>query len=201
MGGPLLQALLNRAGKLFLLVVFAMFLVQTASSHAQDYYRPKSENAALALSLFGTILPVGTGIMLEMDDTKEPDFPFWLAAGGLVVGPSLGYFYGGVERRAWKGIALRTMVACGTLFIVALIPDGVSVKGHFNSVRREESSSDVILLAVGFGVVTISALTDIFSVSNQVRKRNQKLWYGDFVVLPAYFPKYQATGLQLQILF
>ncbi len=196
-----MQPLSNRAGKFFFLIVLGMLVIQTTPSCAQDYYKPKSENAALALSLFGTILPVGTGIMLELDNDRESDVPFWLATGGLVVGPSFGYFYGGVERRAWKGIAFRTMVTCGTLFIVALIPDGVSIKQHFNSVRRDESSSDVILLAIGYGVVAISALTDISSVSNHVKKRNQKPWYGNFAVLPQYFPRHKATGLQLQIVF
>lgn len=191
----------NRDKKIFFLGVFSLLLFQLTPSFAQNYYHPKSENAAFALSLFGTALPVGSAILLDMDDTKESDFPFYLAVGGLVVGPSLGYFYGGVERRAWKGIALRTMVACGTLFVVALIPDGISTRGHFSSKRNEDSSSDVVLLIIGSGVVAISALTDIFSVSGHVKRRNQKLWYGNFAVLPTYFPKHQTPGLQLQIVF
>ncbi len=195
------KTLSNRAGKLLFFAALELLVIQTTPSNAQDYYKPKSENAALALSLFGTILPVGTGIMLEMDNNRESDVPFWLAAGGLVVGPSLGYFHGGVERRAWKGLALRSTVAFATLFIVAMTQDGITVQGNVGRGNQGVSSADVVLLFIGSSAVALSALDDIFSVSDHVKKRNQKLFYGDFTLLPTYFPQHKAGGLVLHASF
>ncbi|HEU4436438.1 MAG TPA: hypothetical protein VFR89_03160, partial [candidate division Zixibacteria bacterium] len=136
--------------KIFLLGLFSLLLFQVTPSFAQNYYHAKSENAAFALSLFGTALPLGSAILLDMDDTREESsLPFWLATGGLVIGPSLGYFYGGVGRHAWKGMAIRSSVALVTIYFVAITQDGITVQGHVSRGNQGLSSADVMFVFLG----------------------------------------------------
>ena len=42
-------------------------------------------------------------------ERRDRALGFTAFAGGLVVGPSLGYFYAGQSGRAWQGVGLRAL--------------------------------------------------------------------------------------------
>lgn len=135
----------------------------------------KSENTALAYSLTGTLMPIGTII---------------LAGPGLIVGPSLGYFYAGMPGRAWSGIGLRILGVGGmaSSFIICGWDCGPGQSGY--------NEAWAVFLASA-GIVTVSAVYDIATVKAAVRKRNDSFMKLADTVTPVYFAESRAFGVKL----
>ncbi|MCI0330816.1 MAG: hypothetical protein L0196_07680 [candidate division Zixibacteria bacterium] len=173
------------------------FIVQTAPTIAQDYYNPKSEKAAEVLSFFGTAVPVAFGVW-QVSRESNNDYGSFVAAGGLILGPAAGYFYADMPRRGLIGMGIRTILFTGTLITAAAVDNSTSLK-HFD--RTKEAGEVLTVLVVGTSAVALAALVDILSVREAVKKQNQKLYYCDFTLLPAYFTQHQAGSLQLRLAF
>ncbi|MCI0330501.1 MAG: hypothetical protein L0196_06055 [candidate division Zixibacteria bacterium] len=140
-----------------------------------DALNLKSETKAFNWSLWGTLAPSATLILLPV---------------GLWVGPSMGYFYGGMSGRGWIGIGIRTagMAAAVPAFISGwdgLNPDGAA----------QALATGGALLFWG------SAIYDIATVKSAVRKHNRSLQEKALTITPAYFAQHGAPGLKVQVQF
>lgn len=139
----------------------------------------KSESKAFGLSFWYTVIPTATLI----------GSPF-----GLIAGPSMGYFYGGMPGRAWTGIGLRTVGLGGMVLAFGLT--------YANDPEEGIESGLVAIGLVGGGVITVfSIFHDIATVKKAVRKRNAKLQETGWLLAPKYFAKHKAHGLELQLRF
>ncbi|HEX9917424.1 MAG TPA: hypothetical protein VGB16_06765 [candidate division Zixibacteria bacterium] len=179
----------------------------------QTRFKLKSENVGLCYSLLGTFVPIGTGILIWILDEpyyvehdrpdryggdwlekKDPSrvIPVALIASGLIVGPSMGYFYAGESWRGFKGVAIRLGTGGITVLCMALCYD-----------------SDLDNYATLFGgigfissiVFLIDVIYDIAKVKSTVRKHNLALHKTALILAPRYFVDSKACGVGLQIKF
>jgi hypothetical protein len=139
---------------------------------------PKSESTALGWSLWGTLVPLPT---------------LYLTVPGLIVGPSLGYFYAGMSGRALIGIGIRTVAVGG---IIAVLGIGLS--------DNIDSEDEPYIAALGFGsilLLVVDVVHDISVVKSHVRKRNAKLQESGWRISPQYFSESQTVGLNISYSF
>lgn len=173
-----------------------------------------SERSATRLSALGTVIPVGLGIVLAATASghdeyyvdwngtpsyrrSDPDrLPTILLTGsGLIIGPSLGYFYAGRPGRAFLGIGFRTAVGFGSLI------------GAFATCGWDcgpgDGAYDAAWGIIGAGTVLMagSAIYDIAKVGRAVRAQNLKRDKLKLSVLPEYYPGSKALGLRAKITF
>ncbi len=187
---------LNRVVRLYLLVAL-LFLSNRILTQAQYRYERKSEDAAAALSFFGTALPVASGIWLGSKDYVSDRVAFSLIAGGLLIGPSFGYCYAGLYKRALLGVGVRTFIIGGTLLAEELREqkkkncswEGCGIEGP----------STIVL--IGSGVFLVATLADLMYVTEAVKKRNRALQESGWMLMPKYFAKHETAGLELQFRF
>jgi hypothetical protein len=173
----------------------------TATAGAQEMkdnsldLRLKSESTALKYSLYGTLVPIGTGLAIH-DITGAR-----LIVIGALIGPSLGYFYGGEPRRAMIGIGVR--VGIGAVTVVAAIAVGdAAAKSDPGSFAGTGEAMGV--LAVGSIIVIIHAIHDITKVKSVVAKHNLEFIRQNqtsVTLVPKYFVASSAIGLELQATF
>ena len=177
-------------------VVVAVIL---ACSPALMQGQRASESVALGRSLLGTIVPMGVGLAIVA--SARNDSPYGSAeagaigfvsfAGGLVVGPSLGYFYAGQPGRAWRGVGLRAL-GVGALIAAA----AASWDCHRHAC---ESLGPAVL--VGSAVTLGSAIYDIATVRGAVRRHNREAQRVSVRVAPTYSSQRRAAGVSVQLTF
>ena len=151
----------------------------------------KSENAALALSALGTLIPVALGVA-TVGASEGPDgslLPGIMIISGILVGPSLGYFYGGLP---WRGLASIGLRVGGTVAVGAAIAI---------SWDNPDNSSAEMLAWSGAALLVGSMVYDIASVKRTIRKHNRSLGGKALIVTPAYFAISGAPGIRMQIKF
>ncbi|MDH4197995.1 MAG: hypothetical protein OEW05_11335 [Candidatus Aminicenantes bacterium] len=116
-----------RAGRLLLVLVLGIFLVylpvaaqeDKAAAPAPKVPGLKSESLAFSISLAGALLPWAgrlAGVRFA-----------WI---GVLIGPSLGYFYSGLWGRGLLGIGMRGLAgaaAVAGLVAVFIVPAGASL--------------------------------------------------------------------------
>lgn len=149
---------------------------------AADSIQPpfKSPSTAFKYSLWGTIAPLPTLV---------------LTLPAIIVGPSLGYFYGGKPGRAWLGIGLRTAGLGGMVssFAICGWDCGPGDSGY--------DIAWVVFLAGG-GLTVVSAIVDIASVKRDIRERNEKLsTKTQLSAGPMYFPMTKTVGVGISLRF
>ena len=181
--------------------------------------RLMSEGTATQLSVFGTLIPIGLGAFIAssrhgreyqhqyssewyggprtvtIHEGPDQTVPVLLISSGIIIGPSLGYFYAGRPGRAFAGMGLRTAIGFGAL-IGAFATCGWGCgpgEGAYNAAWG--------IMAVGGAVVLGSAIHDISDADNAVRARNQKRQNPKLSVIPEYFPGHKAIGLRAKIAF
>ncbi len=178
-----------------LLMAAAIFLFDTIPTQAQYYPGRKSAETAGALSFFSTAAPIGAAIWLGNMDGVHDDVPPWMAVGGLILGPSAGYYYAGMTKRGLIGIGIRTTLLVGTAVAVELAEkENCGWEGC-----RNESVPTIVL--IGTGTLLVATMADIILVQEYVKKRNRAFREGSWMVTPVYFAGQDAGGLQLQITF
>jgi hypothetical protein len=158
-----------------------------------------SESAALGRSLWGTIVPIGVGLVIAAAAGNEgPDGNAGAGAlgglaftGGLLVGPSLGYFYAGERGRAWRGVGLRVL-GFGALIGAAA--------ASWECYGSECETAGAVAL-VGSVVTLGSAIYDIATVRGAVRRRNERAQGVSVRVAPTYSSRQRAAGVALQLTF
>ncbi|HXF49639.1 MAG TPA: hypothetical protein VNL73_09495 [Verrucomicrobiae bacterium] len=150
----------------------------------------KSPGRALAWSLCATILPNIIGISMDAASDKEDvEMAAAVVANtGTVLGPSVGYFYGGVHKRGWTGGAIRG-VFTGFFLLAA------------NEAENSRGDGEELVASAIATFIIVHAIVDIAQVDGAVRKRNQEMAQTGWQLAPKYFAKSKTPGLQLQITF
>lgn len=161
-------------------LVTAAFGEETSGSYTVDTATPpfRSPAGAFNRSLLGTLIPLPTLI---------------LTVPGIVVGPSLGYFYGGKPGRAWMGIGLRVAGLGGMVssFAICGWDCGPGDSGY---------DMAWIVFIAGGGLTVGSAIVDIATVKGAVRKRNEEVGAQPIASIgPIYLPNAKTVGLGVRI--
>jgi hypothetical protein len=173
-----------------------------------------SEKTATRLSAFGTVIPTGLGFILaatrsgheyyyndmygypySYHDDPDQTVPALLISSGIILGPSLGYFYAGRPGRAFAGIGFRTAIGFGALI-------GAFATCGWDCGEGEEAYDTAWgILIIGGALVAGSAIYDIGKVDNAVRAQNLKHAGPKISVLPDYFPGHKTLGLRAKLTF
>jgi hypothetical protein len=172
-------------------LVFSLF---TSFVGAQEHaslnlppFKEKSPGTALALSFVGTTVIPAIAILVtrsaDSDSGKNTGVIVFLGASCL--GPSLGYFYGGLAGRAALGTALRA--AGWGLFLKNLAVWG--------------DSGDEATAWIGLGVVAVSTLADLILVYSAVNNKNRRQREERLALAPVYIPQTKAWGVQVRVRF
>ncbi len=132
----------------------------------------RSPGAAFRMSLAGTMVPFVGAMLLSGDDEDESPHTAATALGtiGMVLGPSLGYFYGGCSRRALTGIAVRA----GLLAVTAIAASKAEwpTIGVFGAGEEGNAAAGItVLAATALGVATV---VDLVRVSGTVSRQNDR---------------------------
>ncbi|MCJ7581541.1 MAG: hypothetical protein MUP98_13525 [Candidatus Aminicenantes bacterium] len=158
---------------------------QEKTSQITTSVKQKSENLATVFSLVGTVVPLSLFIARVMGDPLTG----WMLIGGSIIGPSFGYFYGGLSRRGFRGIGVRS------LCLVSLI-GGVAVGWNGDSEIVAHS-----LIIGGIAGYFISAIYDIASVSRKVREHNAEIRNMAFSIAPIIVPQKKMLGIGVHVQF
>ncbi|HKG94168.1 MAG TPA: hypothetical protein VKA84_19815 [Gemmatimonadaceae bacterium] len=130
---------------------------------------PKSPDArgasAQATSVAATLVPVAVGVgLMSSRGNSSPGPPF--IALGLVAGPAMGYFEGGLPARAGAGMALRTL---GTYLIVGGVLGPALCEGPSCNPGAARS-----LLVAGSALTLGSAAWDLLRVRGDVARAERR---------------------------
>ncbi len=178
----------------------------------QTPFKLKSENVGLCFSLLGTFVPIGAGVLLWILDVpyhveydRHAYFPYRidrkvtsrvipiaLIASGVIVGPSLGYFYAGEGWRGFKGMVIRLGTGGITVLCAALCLDSDL---HNYAVLFED------ICIISSIVAVTDVIYDIAKVKSAVRKHNSKPQKTSLILAPKYFTDSNAYGVGLQVRF
>lgn len=210
-----------------LTVIAALFVAATGQAQIKDKspfeFKYKSAEKAFRYSFFGTLIPVATGVAWWALDksgqktmtygsgynghsytyTEDPDrtIPIALMLTGVMVGPSLGYYYGGCPKRGTVGLCIRIGTGIGTVFLAN------SVANAYESDQPLDFSGVIAglgVIVIGSGVILLETIVDIGNVQGTVDERNYNLSGLDsanVTILPMYFADFQTGGLQLNVTF
>jgi len=202
----------------------AAMLLLTTSARAQGefpYYSSpqlKSENTALKYSAASTVVPIAAGVLWWSLDSpekvnyfdhyggyigsyhKEPDrtVPLLLISTGIMVGPSIGYFYGGRATRGMTGLCIRA----GTAVLTAIVADAVA--NNQPDVFLAETFAGYAVGIAGSIVIIIESIYEIAAVRGAVREHNNEFirHQGSSVTLfPVYFAQSETVGLGINVNF
>ena len=144
------------------LLGLSLIVVPAFAAAGLDYEGKKlpSENTAFLCSLIGTVVPVGYGLLARGVSGGSSGYgngSLYVAWLGALVGPSLGYIYGGRAGRGFLSIGFRAAV----ITIMAAIMMGY-----------DEPWDNPFVGLTGVGIFAGSALFDLISVKRAVRNHN-----------------------------
>ena len=121
----------------------------------------KSEGAALAWSLGGTLGPIGAGLLLALPSDGAVGGGVALFLAGSIVGPSLGHFYANHPGRGAVGIAVRTGAGLATLW---------GIRCGFTEAY---CNSEPAFGYVGLAVALVSIIYDVGTAPASARRYNK----------------------------
>jgi hypothetical protein len=130
----------------------------------------RSGAIAFGLSAAGTIVPAVAGLKSGITG-PDSDLGIALVAPGVIVGPSLGYFYGHCPSVALEGIAFRVGFAAAT--VVAVQIERMPFD-HYGASRQKEEEVSSILYVIGGGILLNQCLADILDCPKTVTARDRK---------------------------
>ena len=183
-------------------IILAFLLFSTALSWGQDNstqqslsVKEKNPKTAFFLSLAGTALPLaamaaGAGTALHFHS---------IGLVGVLVGPSLGYLYGGLGWRGLLGIGFRT-VGVGLVLVAftGFWSETWSSMWGGDSAKDEDWEAGLLVGAVMmFG----SAIWDLVAVKGAVQKRNVKLRDRTLTFAPLLNPRTKTVGISIRLFF
>ena len=158
---------------------------QEKTSLSTTATKQKSESIAMVFSLVGTVVPLSVFVFRGYNNVTTG----WMLLGGSIIGPSLGYFYGGLSRQGFRGVGVRSLCF---LSLVA----GAAAGWNGNSPVVAYS-----LIIGGLAGYLISAVSDIVSVHGAVRKHNAEQKIIAFSMAPIIVPQTKTYGFGVQIQF
>jgi len=160
--------------------------LQNGTSSRDDSIALKSPFLAFALSAVVTGVPVGIGISRWEGDNAAS---FWLVTGGLILGPSAGYIYGGEWGRGLGGAGIRLGIAVCSFLVM-----GGAATGGWGALH------DMIVVGViGSAAVVVAALYDVFAVGPYISEKNSVRRVFGLSVSPAFCLETHSLGVQLTI--
>jgi len=184
-----------------LCISIAVTLTPASPASTQEYQFPeddipgmKSPGMATALSLLGTVIPIGASFVVDGEDSGALAGSLFL--GGALVGPALGYSYAGETGSAFKGIGLRTAVLGATVGLAAAI-----CSGGCDIVFGSDGGADAAVAIILGGLVATGILAgrDIARVDDAVRARNERIARSAVSIGLQYVPEARAPGLVLTL--
>jgi hypothetical protein len=187
---------------------FVIISAATAQVNPLDTltFKFKSPGTAGALSLWSTLVPVAAGSAWA-SNSRMGAAQLALIGSGIVIGPSVGYFYGGCSRKGLSGTIKRMAVAAFT----AVVFESTREKEK-DDIRKGWGSIDIdwggivgsAVGIIGCSIVAIHAVSDLAGVKNVVEESNQSLACRARInvsLTPAYFSDSDAAGMQLLVNF
>jgi len=155
-------------------------------------FNSKSERKALRLSFFGTLVPVFTGLAVDglFHIDNDNQLKKLLIGGGIVLGPSLGNFYGGRADRGILGIGVRFAII------------------EWTTVAAENEAEEAgfvnfapFIYVIGSAFLLMAIIYDLSTIERAVRKHNRSLQEKALTITPTYFAQHGAPGLKIQLNF
>jgi hypothetical protein len=146
-------------------------------------------------SLWGTVIPVAAGTTWWLASPRGEPGPGLLIAGGLVVGPALGYTSAGMAGRGWRGTGIRT-----GLTLLSFVP-ALAICGWDCSSTDPEAEWAWLFIATGSGLSLASAIYDISRVERNVTRHNAQKTGPGLSVVPMYAPGQHSVGMRLTLTF
>ena len=152
------------------------------------------------------MIPVGAGAAIwiaQGPPTGDPvsgrdrSLPALLMAGGLALGPALGYGSAGMGGRALRGFGLRA-----GLTLLSFLP-AFGICGWNCSKGDTEYDLAWLVIGTGAGLSAVSAIYDIARLKDKVREQaarrtaQRAAWY----VAPLYAPERRALDLYVGMTF
>lgn len=131
-------------------VLLILFLAAAAQAQAVATPRYPSPSNATYVSIVATLAPAAAGAMLSQNCGNGGGF----IVGGLLFGPAVGYWTGGVASKSVPGLLIRT----GGLAIV-----GVGMIGCFANLEATTSCSN----SANAVVIAGAAIVPLFSPSDR----------------------------------
>lgn len=171
-----------------------VFLIMIASSTPLVAQRPDPgpdpASGPFLAGVGATILPISAGVALMVGakgdlDSGSGSAGLLLATGGLLLGPAVGDWAGGLVGRGFAGFGLRTVAWIGG-FVTAF---AMSWNGNGHS-------GDAVFLG-GLGIASGLAVWDLATLKGAVRRHRAR----SVSVLPIVRPEAHALGLALHLTF
>ena len=138
---------------------------------ARDSLGPKSPGAAARLSLLCTLVPLFMGPSLSDQGGAVGAIGKTATVASVLLGPSVGYFYGGCSGRAIKGIAIRAGLA-GIAAIAASQAEWPSMD-LFGTGGDQGNAAASIAVMAGCAIL-VDVVIDLLQVSRTVRRENDR---------------------------
>ena len=151
-------------------------LASAVAAEAKEISGMKSADAAMLLSLAGTLVPITMGIVLQSAGSSGGDgSPLGgvLFSYGLFFGPATGYWYAGNSTAGLKGAGIRLgiLLATGATIVAICSGDNCPMFGPDTGASGVAAAVGL----VGFGALAYSMIHDIAGVDNHVRAHNAKI--------------------------
>ncbi len=160
------------------------------SSLGADSVSLKSPFLAFALSAIATGLPVAYG--LSLDGTQHETAGGLLFAGGLILGPAMGFFYGEEWGRGFSGAGIRAGL---TGVSVLLMASSVSSSHSFG----EAVGGAMVVGALGVLAVGVDAIYDLIVVGPTISEQNDMRQVFSISMSPVYRPDSRSMGFHITI--
>lgn len=160
-------------------------------------FQPKSASKASLYSFLATAVPVTVGTLSAFDKDLGTD-ELILISSGLIVGPSVGYIYAGMNEHGTKGIVYRSVFGAGAVLLGNSMGLEIAVFGG------DADDEGWPLAIFGTAFLIGHAVIDLARVNSLVNKHNyEKYLYNETSVTlyPKYFADSGAGGLELNITF
>jgi hypothetical protein len=191
----------------FLILTMILMLSTPGRAQFDKYknpylYKEKAKKAEM-ISNLGTFVPLTAGIIwwrFGNDNNNTWTGSVTLGLSGMIIGPSLGYYYGGCSHRGTTGIVVRTITGAITMGTAVAVGNSIESKG----MNCPGLSAALGICAVGTIVLFIESLYDVSKVREIVNNSNRekaRKAESHIALSPAYFADSNATGLQLQVTF
>ena len=164
-------------------------LLLAASAHAQEAPQYPSPATATWVSITATVVPVATGAVLSANggDGSALLFP------GLLLGPAVGFWTGGIALRSVPGILIRT----GGLAAVALGAESCILDLY--SARPSCPTGAQVAVVAGSLAFLGSVVYDLATVGRKVRAHNNER--SRAMIVPVFSPRDRRIGVSVAIGF
>ena len=144
-----------------------------------------SPNKALAWSLGWTLAPIAAGAAIwsmqkptvhtttYYTSTEDPNrtLPLVLIATGVIIGPSVGYFYGDCDDRGSNGIVIRGLLVGATVAAASIAGQSQHSSGFMDFSGLEAA---MIAGSIGCGIILIDSIYDLCVVRKNVQSQNNR---------------------------